>query len=164
MPLNVLAGRADQAMLAMGHQPGTRPAPIPYGTAGGRAPRFAPPLAAGRPRLVRCRSRHTNAYHPGSFAYFTPPPLAMSIAGEVLAQWANQGIDVWSCGPVGALVEEEVIRCSATRATLDPAVDDCPESAMSSPGGRWPTHGDDRSREVHLALQAVLRRPAPPPP
>ena len=51
-----------------------------------------------------------NAYHPGSFAYFTPPPLAMSVAGEVLAQWANQGVDVWTCGPVAAFVEEEVIR------------------------------------------------------
>ena len=49
-----------------------------------------------------------NAYHPGSFAYFTPPPLAMSVAGEVLAQWANQGVDVWTCGPVAAFVEEEV--------------------------------------------------------
>lgn len=51
-----------------------------------------------------------NAYHPGTLSYFTPAPLAMSIAGEVLAQWANQGIDVWSCGPVGAFVEEEVVR------------------------------------------------------
>lgn len=49
-----------------------------------------------------------NAYHPRSFAYFTPPPLAMSLAGEVLAQWFHQGIDVYHSGPVGALVEEEV--------------------------------------------------------
>jgi aromatic-L-amino-acid decarboxylase len=49
-----------------------------------------------------------NAQHPGSFSYFTPPPLAMSIAGEVLAQWTNQGVDVWHAGPVGAFVEEEV--------------------------------------------------------
>ncbi len=33
-----------------------------------------------------------------------------SIAGEVLAQWTNQGIDVWHAGPVGAFVEEEVVR------------------------------------------------------
>ncbi len=51
-----------------------------------------------------------NAYHPGTFSYITPTPLPMSIAGEVLAQWANQGIDVWGCGPVGAFVEEEVVR------------------------------------------------------
>ena len=49
-----------------------------------------------------------NTQHPGSYSYFTPPPLAMSIAGELLAQWVNQGVDVWVAGPVGALVEEEV--------------------------------------------------------
>jgi aromatic-L-amino-acid decarboxylase len=49
-----------------------------------------------------------NSQHPGSYSYFTPPPLPMSIAGEVLAQWLHQGNDVWSAGPVGALVEEEV--------------------------------------------------------
>ncbi len=51
-----------------------------------------------------------NAYHAGTFSYITPTPLPMSIAGEVLAQWANQGIDVWGCGPAGAFVEEEVVR------------------------------------------------------
>jgi glutamate/tyrosine decarboxylase-like PLP-dependent enzyme len=50
-----------------------------------------------------------NAHHPGSFSYFTPPPLPMSIAGEVLAQWLQQGVDVWHAGPVGAFVEEEVV-------------------------------------------------------
>jgi aromatic-L-amino-acid decarboxylase len=50
-----------------------------------------------------------NAHHPGSFSYFTPPPLPTSIAGEVLAQWLQQGVDVWHAGPVGAFVEEEVV-------------------------------------------------------
>ena len=49
-----------------------------------------------------------NAQHPGSFSYFTPPPLPMSIAGEVLSQWIHQGVDVWHAGPIGAFVEEEV--------------------------------------------------------
>src|SRR5829696_748879 len=54
---------------------------------------------------------HTlNSYHPRSLSYFTPPPLVASIVGEVLAQWTNQGIDVWHAGPVGAFVEEEVVR------------------------------------------------------
>jgi aromatic-L-amino-acid decarboxylase len=54
---------------------------------------------------------HTvSAYHPRSFGYFTPPPLVASIAGEVLAQVAQQGIDVWHAGPIGAFVEEEVLR------------------------------------------------------
>jgi aromatic-L-amino-acid decarboxylase len=50
------------------------------------------------------------AQHPGSYSYFTPPPLPMSIAGETLAQWLNQGIDVWLAGMAAPFVEEEVIR------------------------------------------------------
>ncbi len=50
-----------------------------------------------------------NSQHPGSFSYFTPPPLIMSIGGEVLSQWLQQGVDVWHAGPVGAFVEEEVV-------------------------------------------------------
>jgi len=51
-----------------------------------------------------------NSQHPRSFSYFTPPPLPMSIVGELLGQWMNQGVDVWHAGPSGALVEEEVVR------------------------------------------------------
>ena len=50
-----------------------------------------------------------NSQHPRQFGYFTPPPLPMSIAGELLAQVTNQGIDVWHAGPAAAFVEEEVI-------------------------------------------------------
>jgi aromatic-L-amino-acid/L-tryptophan decarboxylase len=50
-----------------------------------------------------------NAQHPGAFSYFTPPPLPVSIAGEVLSQWGQQGSDVWHAGPIAALVEEEVV-------------------------------------------------------
>ena len=49
-----------------------------------------------------------NAQHPGSFSYFTPPPLPSSIAGEMLSQWIHQGVDVWHAGPIGTFVEEEV--------------------------------------------------------
>jgi aromatic-L-amino-acid/L-tryptophan decarboxylase len=49
-----------------------------------------------------------NAQHPGSFSYFTPPPLPASIVGEVLGQWIHQGVDVWHAGPIAAFVEEEV--------------------------------------------------------
>jgi glutamate/tyrosine decarboxylase-like PLP-dependent enzyme len=58
----------------------------------------------------RLAPRQLNAYHPRAFSYFTPPPLVMSILGELLAQVANQGIDVWHAGPSGAFVEEEVVR------------------------------------------------------
>ena len=34
----------------------------------------------------------------------------MSIVGELLAQFTNQGVDVWHAGPIGAFVEEEVGR------------------------------------------------------
>ena len=51
-----------------------------------------------------------NAQHPRQFGYFTPPPLPMSIMGELLGQVANQGVDVWHAGPFAAFVEEEVVR------------------------------------------------------
>jgi glutamate/tyrosine decarboxylase-like PLP-dependent enzyme len=51
-----------------------------------------------------------NAQHPRQFGYFTPPPLPISMMGELLAQMANQGVDVWHAGPVASFVEEEVVR------------------------------------------------------
>jgi aromatic-L-amino-acid decarboxylase len=50
-----------------------------------------------------------NSQHPRQFGYFTPPPLPMSIMGELLAQMANQGVDVWHAGPFAAFAEEEVV-------------------------------------------------------
>jgi aromatic-L-amino-acid/L-tryptophan decarboxylase len=49
------------------------------------------------------------AQHPGSYSYFTPPPLPVAIAGETLARWLNQGIDVWLAGMAAPFVEEESI-------------------------------------------------------
>jgi aromatic-L-amino-acid/L-tryptophan decarboxylase len=49
-----------------------------------------------------------NSQNPGAFSYFTPPPLPLSVAGETLAQWFHQGVDVFHAGPVAALIEEEV--------------------------------------------------------
>ena len=51
-----------------------------------------------------------NSWHPRTLSYFTPPPLTMSIVGELLAQFTNQGVDVWHAGPSSAFVEEEVGR------------------------------------------------------
>jgi glutamate/tyrosine decarboxylase-like PLP-dependent enzyme len=59
---------------------------------------------------ARISGRLMNAQHPRQFGYFTPPPLPISIMGELLAQMANQGVDVWHAGPVAAFVEEEVVR------------------------------------------------------
>ena len=84
-----------------------------FGEAGGPAPAPRDPVTLDAV-LAEFRERiapHTlSSYHPRSLSYFTPPPLVASIAGEVLAQWTNQGIDVWHAGPAGAFVEEEVVR------------------------------------------------------
>ena len=77
----------------------------------GRAPQDPTTLDAVLAEFTQRVAPHTlNSYHPRVLSYFTPPPLVASIAGEVLAQWTNQGIDVWHCGPVAAFVEEEVVR------------------------------------------------------
>ena len=75
------------------------------------APTEATTLEAVLGEFSRRVAPHTvSAYHPRSFGYFTPPPLLASVAGEVLAQVAQQGIDIWHAGPIGAFVEEEVLR------------------------------------------------------
>ncbi|HET7181067.1 MAG TPA: pyridoxal-dependent decarboxylase [Candidatus Limnocylindrales bacterium] len=82
--------------------PGRRPA---------RAPTSPATLEAVLQEFTDRVAPHTvSAYHPRSFGYFTPPPLVASVAGEVLAQVAQQGIDIWHAGPIGAFVEEEVLR------------------------------------------------------
>ena len=64
-------------------------------------------LAEFRRRLA---SHQFNAQHPRQFSYFTPPPLPISIVGELLAQWINQGVDFAPTAPTSTLVEEEVVR------------------------------------------------------
>jgi len=82
--------------------PSGRPSPAPVAPSSA-----ADVLAEVRDRVVPFLY---NAYHPRSFSYFTPPPLPMSVAGELLSQVFHQGIDVFHSGPVGALLEEEVTR------------------------------------------------------
>jgi glutamate/tyrosine decarboxylase-like PLP-dependent enzyme len=84
-----------------------------FGPAGGPAPapeRPAPAQAVLDEFSARIAGGLMNAQHPRQFGYFTPPPLPISIMGELLAQMANQGVDVWHAGPVAAFVEEEVVR------------------------------------------------------
>ena len=84
-----------------------------FGEKGGPspAPRDPATLQAVLDEFAARVAPHTvSAYHPRSFGYFTPPPLLASVAGEVLSQVAQQGIDIWHAGPVGAFVEEEVVR------------------------------------------------------
>ncbi len=87
------------------------------------------------------------AQHPGSYSYFTPPPLPMSIAGEVLAQWANQGVDIFQAGPVAAFVEEEVT--AWLRALV--GVDDRGWGVLTSGGAMANLMGMTVARDVHLA-------------
>ena len=83
-----------------------------FGPAGG------PAATPGAPRTAaavldefrrRVAAHSFNSQHPRQFSYFTPPPLWLSIVGELLAQVTNQGVDVWHSGPSGAFVEEEVV-------------------------------------------------------
>ncbi len=77
----------------------------------GAAPRSPSALSEVLQEFSERVAPHTvSAYHPRSFGYFTPPPLLASVAGEVLSQVAQQGIDIWHAGPIGAFMEEEVIR------------------------------------------------------
>ena len=77
----------------------------------GPAPASPTPVAAILEEFVtRLATGQMNAQHPRQFGYFTPPPLPVSMMGELLAQMTNQGVDVWHAGPVAAFVEEEVVR------------------------------------------------------
>jgi aromatic-L-amino-acid decarboxylase len=83
-----------------------------FGDSGG--PARAPEEPSSSPEVLREVSERLlphlfNSQHPRSFSYFTPPPLAMSVAAELLAQWFHQGVDVFHAGPAAALVEEEVV-------------------------------------------------------
>jgi glutamate/tyrosine decarboxylase-like PLP-dependent enzyme len=84
-----------------------------FGPSGGPAPAPASPTPIGD-ILAEFRDRlaggQMNAQHPRQFGYFTPPPLPVSMMGELLAQMTNQGVDVWHAGPLATFVEEEVVR------------------------------------------------------
>jgi len=100
-----------------------------------------------------------NPYHPGVLSYFTPPPLALSIVGELLGQWINQGIDVYQAGPVGAFVEEEVNRWLCDLVGYGPAS----WGVLTSGGTMANLMALTVVRDVHLArLSAVTEAGLPP--
>jgi len=85
----------------------------PAGPAAGPGPAPFDPQAASEVLAefeARLSGGLMNSQHPRQFGYFTPPPLPISIMGELLAQVTNQGVDVWHAGPYAAFVEEEVVR------------------------------------------------------
>ncbi len=97
-----------------------------------------------------------NAAHTRSFSYFTPPVLPMSIVGELLAQWTNQGVDVWHAGPSASLVEEEVI--AWLRGVV--GYGDGSFGLLTSGGVMANLIGMTLSRDVHLrALLGLDRAP-----
>lgn len=80
-----------------------------------REPGPAPTEPTALPVLLdefreRIAPNTVSAWHPRSYGYFTPPPLIASIVGEVLSQFAQQGVDIFHAGPVAATMEEEVVR------------------------------------------------------
>ena len=84
-----------------------------FGAAGGpaAAPVSPTPIAGILDEFRRrLAGGQMNAQHPRQFGYFTPPPLPVSMMGELLAQMTNQGVDVWHAGPLATFVEEEVVR------------------------------------------------------
>jgi aromatic-L-amino-acid/L-tryptophan decarboxylase len=84
-----------------------------FGPSGGPGPAPAEPERADAVLAefhARLAGGQLASQHPRQFGYFTPPPLPMSIMGELLTQVVNQGVDIWHAGPTAAFVEEEVVR------------------------------------------------------
>jgi aromatic-L-amino-acid decarboxylase len=94
--------------------------------------------------------------HPGSFSYFTPPPLPMAVVGETLAAWTNQGIDLWLAGMAAPFVEEEVIHWLCDVAGYD----DGSWGVLTSGGVMANVMGLTVARDIHLAK--LLGLDAPP--
>jgi aromatic-L-amino-acid decarboxylase len=104
---------------------------------------------------IRLAPHNLNAYHPRSLSYFTPPPLVMSVVGEVLAQILNQGVDVWHAGPSSAFVEEEVGRWLCSLVGYGPD-----SFAVLTSGGVMANFmALTVARDIHLAELLDLRRP-----
>ena len=96
-----------------------------------------------------------NAQHPRQFGYFTPPPLPISIMGELLTQMANQGVDVWHAGPLAAFVEEDVVRWLCDLMGYGPAS----FGLLTSGGVMANFMGMALARDVHLGRLLAAGRP-----
>ncbi len=120
-----------------------------FGASGGPAPAPAMPtpiaaiLDEFRERLA---GGQMNTQHPRQFGYFTPPPLPISMMGELLAQMTNQGVDVWHAGPLAAFVEEEVVRWLCDLVGYDPGS----FGLLTSGGVMANFMGMTMARDIHL--------------
>ena len=99
--------------------------------------------------------RSLNAWHPRTLSYFTPPPLVLSVIGELFSQVLQQGVDVWHAGPVAALVEEEVVRWL----TQLVGYDERGFGILTSGGVMANFLGIALARDVHLRRLLGLARP-----
>jgi glutamate/tyrosine decarboxylase-like PLP-dependent enzyme len=129
-----------------------------YGPSGGPGPAPRQGATSGNV-LAEFRERLAPylfaAQHPGSFSYFTPPPLPIAIVGETLAAWVNQGIDLWLAGMAAPFVEEEVIRwlCDLT------GYGNGSWGILASGGVMANVMGLTVARDIHLAKLLGLDEP-----
>ncbi len=120
-----------------------------FGASGGPAPApdaptpIAAVLAEFRDRLA---GGQMNSQHPRQFGYFTPPPLPVSMMGELLAQMTNQGVDVWHAGPLATFVEEEVVHWLCDLVGYGPAS----FGLLTSGGVMANFMGMTLARDIHL--------------
>ena len=104
---------------------------------------------------TRLAGGQMNSQHPRQFGYFTPPPLPMSMMGELLAQMTNQGVDVWHAGPFAAFVEEEVVRWLCDLVGYGPAS----FGLLTSGGVMANFMGMTMARDIHLGRLLGAGRP-----
>jgi glutamate/tyrosine decarboxylase-like PLP-dependent enzyme len=128
-----------------GERNGPAPAPAAPSPAAAVLDEFAARVAGGL----------MNAQHPRQFGYFTPPPLPISIMGELLIQMTNQGVDVWHAGPLAAFVEEDVIRWLCDLVGYGPAS----FGLLASGGVMANFMGMALARDVHLGRLLGAGRP-----
>ncbi|HEY0442588.1 MAG TPA: pyridoxal-dependent decarboxylase [Candidatus Limnocylindrales bacterium] len=129
-----------------------------FGPSGG--PAAAPPGPTPSGDLIdefrtRLAPHMLNSWHRRTWGYFTPPPLVMSILGELLSQVVHQGVDVWHAGPAAAFVEEEVVRWLCDLAGYGPA-----SFGLLTSGGVMANFiAMALVRDIHLARELGLDRP-----
>ena len=129
-----------------------------FGPTGGPAAAPAQPTTSAailEEFRTRLAPHQLNAHHPRSLSYFTPPPLLLSVVGELLAQVTQQGVDVWHAGPSAAFVEEEVIRWLCDLVGYGPG-----SFGLLTSGGVMANFlGMALARDVHLARLRGAARP-----
>jgi aromatic-L-amino-acid decarboxylase len=129
-----------------------------FGASGGPAPAPGSPTPIGAilaEFTERLAGGQMNSQHPRQFGYFTPPPLPVSMMGELLAQMTNQGVDVWHAGPLATFVEEEVVRWLCDLVGYGPSS----FGLLTSGGVMANFMGMTLARDIHLGRLLGAGRP-----